>query len=130
MRGGQSQLFVGVCLCYVCLYCAGACRGHVTITALSVTTGTMPALCNGSSTTLPPAQCAFWVSLYDNNGGSTHWKNCREWRTDPCACQYIGPEGGNRGITCSLDVHIAVMYVECALRSTGVRLTPCGLAGI
>ena len=77
----------------------------------------MPAtLCNGSSTTLPPAQCAFWVSLYDNNGGSTHWKNCREWRTDPCACQYTGPNGGNRGITCSLDGHIAVMYV-------GVRVT-------
>jgi hypothetical protein len=63
--------------------------------------------CTGSSTSLAPAECAWWINLYDTTGGSTDWTNCRGNRTDPCSCSYT-VSGYSYGVTCT-GGHIAAL---------------------
>jgi len=56
--------------------------------------------CTGSSTSLPPSECAAWVDFYDTTRGFA-WSRpaCTGTRLDPCACD---------GITCAYE-HITVL---------------------
>ena len=65
--------------------------------------------CTGKSATLPPAECAAWISLFDTTKGAT-WTFCSANRLDPCDCSYVSG-GGNRGVTCSAwggGIHITM----------------------
>jgi hypothetical protein len=60
-------------------------------------------VCTGSSSKLAAAECAAWVSLYNETGGATSWTYCGANRLDPCACSYVDAYKNTRGMTCSAD---------------------------
>jgi hypothetical protein len=95
---------------------------QVVLVALLCCAKVHSAACTGSSSSLAPAECAFWTEFYDNCGQGLSEFKCT--RLDPCACKSTSD---NVTVACSPN---GENILDLSLPDTGLNGTLPSLAAL